>query len=223
MAVITGNYHTCFLSPAGTVSCFGGGNLGQLGNGSLSNSLSPVSVSGLTDVGALAAGDDFSCALKKAGLDQGKIFCWGSNIKGQLGTGDYSVRSSPNLVSNLGSIASISAGNNHVCAVKNDGVGYCWGDNTFGQIGDGYTLSSGNLEPTLVSGLGNDARMLVAGGNHACVLKPGGEIMCYGQNTYFQLGASGSILKPSLKAFPLNGFPNTRYLNCPSYFVYSTE
>lgn len=223
MAVITGNYHTCFLSPAGTVSCFGGGNLGQLGNGSLSNSLSPVSVSGLTDVGALAAGDDFSCALKKAGLDQGKIFCWGSNIKGQLGTGDYSVRSSPNLVSNLGSIASISAGNNHVCAVKNDGVGYCWGDNTFGQIGDGYTLSSGNLEPTLVSGLGNDARMLVAGGNHSCVLKPGGEIMCYGQNIYFQLGASGSILKPSLKAFPPTGFPNTRYLNCPSYFVYSTE
>jgi alpha-tubulin suppressor-like RCC1 family protein len=82
--VAAGFLHTCYLSTAGTVKCWGGGYYGQLGNGSMETETEPTLVEGLQDVVALEAGESHTCAM----LADSTIMCWGNNDKGQLGAGD---------------------------------------------------------------------------------------------------------------------------------------
>src|SRR5687768_2587196 len=68
-----GDRHTCALRHDGTVRCAGNNAHGQLGNGTVVNSLGPVAVLGLSGATAITAGHDHSCAL----VADGRIMCWG--------------------------------------------------------------------------------------------------------------------------------------------------
>lgn len=111
----------------------------------------------------------------------------------------------PNLYPGPGGygITAIAAGYGGYCIIQqlggvNTGKVYCWGDNTYGQIGQGTT--GGHYQvPTLVTGLPASATDLVGGGNHFCAITSragssddGGELWCWGQGTYGQLGYSTS-------------------------------
>ena len=81
-----GEAHTCVVTPAGGVKCWGSNFYGQLGNDSRIGSTGPVDVKNLAaDIVSLAAGADHTCALSRRGMVQ----CWGSNRSGQLGTGTF--------------------------------------------------------------------------------------------------------------------------------------
>src|SRR5438445_1250654 len=69
----------------GTVSAWGGNFVGQLGNGTNTDSNTPVEVSGLSGVTAIAGGGIHSLALKT----DGTVWGWGDNANGQLGEGTY--------------------------------------------------------------------------------------------------------------------------------------
>jgi alpha-tubulin suppressor-like RCC1 family protein len=74
-----GNLHTCARRSDGTVVCWGGGAMGQLGNGTRPDfALTPVPVSGLSDVVEIAAGWDRTCARR---ADR-SIACWGVMLDG---------------------------------------------------------------------------------------------------------------------------------------------
>lgn len=84
IAVACGNYHSIALRSDGTVWACGNNNYGQLGNGTRTDSLTPVQVSGLSDITAIACGGWHSIALK----EDGTVWAWGYSFYGQLGIGE---------------------------------------------------------------------------------------------------------------------------------------
>jgi alpha-tubulin suppressor-like RCC1 family protein len=94
---------------------------------------------------------------------------------------------SPNVTATarMGPIA-IAVGDFHSCALLPDGVVKCWGSNTSGQVGNGTTVKS-LISPVSVTGLGRTIA-IAAGGGHTCALVAGGTVMCWGDNSYGQLG-----------------------------------
>ena len=79
-----GGHFVCAIKPDRTVACWGRNHSGQLGNGTLIHSSTPVTVKGLSDAVAVAAGRFHACAV----LSDGSARCWGENFSGQLGNGE---------------------------------------------------------------------------------------------------------------------------------------
>jgi len=146
VAVAAGLAHSCAVSADSVAYCWGEGS--RLGNGSGLNQVVPVPVAGgpfATADGALAAGQEHTCALTPAGT----AFCWGHNDLGELGDGSTTSRSTPVQVSGGLSFAAISVGHFLTCGVTSTSVALCWGDNADGQLGADTPQSCGFNGTTL--------------------------------------------------------------------------
>jgi hypothetical protein len=175
--------HSCALTDAGGVKCWGHNGDGELGDGTLIKKLTPVNVDGLHNgVQQISLGFDSGCAL----LDTGAIWCWGYNGNGQLGDGTRTLRKSPVQVSNITDAVSISAGWDHTCAVLSGGGLQCWGGNDRGEIGDG--TQTDRLEPIDVPGLTSGVAAVSAGFDHTCALLNTGAVKCWGNNKNGEVG-----------------------------------
>jgi len=179
--VSAGNSHSCAVSTAGGVKCWG---LSTLSDGSTTNSAVPVDVVGLgSGVKAVSAGLGYTCAVTLAGA----VKCWGDNTYGQLGNGTTTSSAVPVGVVGLGSgVVAVSAGEFHSCAVTSAGAVKCWGHNAFGEVGDGTTTDS--AVPVGVVGLGSGVVAVSAGEFHSCAVTLAGAVKCWGFNAVGELG-----------------------------------
>ncbi|MBU6335456.1 MAG: RCC1 repeat-containing protein, partial [Chloroflexi bacterium] len=175
--------HTCALTTAGTVLCWGYNDQGQLGTGDRVARLAPTSVPGIGgSVQSIDAGFRHTCVL----LSGGAIRCWGWNDVGQLGDGTTTTRMTPTDVIGLPRAArAVAAGPWTTCALLDDGSVYCWGRNDDGQLGDGTTTQ--RTRPVRVA-LPGSATAIAAGHSHICALDQDGAVSCWGSNTYGQVG-----------------------------------
>jgi alpha-tubulin suppressor-like RCC1 family protein len=185
-AFTNGAYHTCAVPADGKVRCWGRNDAGQLGDGTVTSSSTPLQVetgSGpLTGVTALAGGGAHTCALRA----NGTVRCWGENNQGQLGDGSTSGSRNGVEVTGISTAVAISAGWEHTCAVLADGGVRCWGANALGQLGDGTTTN--RTTPVPASGI-TDAVAVTAGWwHHSCALLGDGTVKCWGDNEWGQHG-----------------------------------
>jgi alpha-tubulin suppressor-like RCC1 family protein len=184
---------------SGVAFCWGVGS--TLGNGSTTNSISPVPVT-TSPTGINKPLIDITSAISTTCvLDiDGNVFCWGTNNQGEAGNnavGTALLTPVATDMSNVpaGGFKSIAAKQDHICGITAaDSKLYCWGTNSDGSTLLG--LSSGRtLKPTLATALGSMAGKAVTynasgrGANCAIADNIG---YCAGTNTYGALGLGTS-------------------------------
>jgi alpha-tubulin suppressor-like RCC1 family protein len=180
-SVSAGYRHTCVVLNNGRVKCWGVNALGQLGDGTTTDSFAPVQVLGVTNAKAVAASQMSTCAL----LDTGAVVCWGDNSGGQLGTGNAGSTQHYSATPVPAGTMSDFVGLSHdgtVCGVTSTGSVYCWG----ARATAGSNLV--DTTPTVVAGLGA-AVSKISGGYSACGIVPSAAaIQCWGGNDSGELG-----------------------------------
>jgi alpha-tubulin suppressor-like RCC1 family protein len=191
IAIAAGPRHNLALKKDGTVWAWGTNVEGELGIGNDTGpdhcayigggdprpcSLTPVQVSALSNVKAIAAGvvTANSLALKQ----DGTVWVWGSNAFGQLGSGAGPGKcgglacdsTTPVQVKDLSNITALAGGWGRGLALRNDGTVWVWGPAV-----------------VQVSGLSNVTA--IAGGQLASyALKNDGTIWAWGFNAYGDVG-----------------------------------
>jgi alpha-tubulin suppressor-like RCC1 family protein len=181
-AVAAGGRHGLALLADQTVVAWGANGLGQLGNGTTTDSNVPVAVKGLSGVKAISAGASHSLAL----LANGTVMAWGNNESGQLGLGS-SVEGSdvPVAVKGLSGVKAISAGASYSLALLTNGTVVAWGENESGQLGNGGTNSTN--APVPVKRL-TGVSAISAGGEFSLALLTDGTVQAWGSDEQGQLG-----------------------------------
>ena len=115
----------------------------MLGDGTTGPSLTPVPVvdaldDPLDDIVQIAGGADYGCVLR---LDA-QVYCWGTDSVAFAGLAPSTSHTTTTVtvpVDGLPEIASITAGQSHMCALSFDSDVFCWGFSSHGQVGTGST------------------------------------------------------------------------------------
>jgi alpha-tubulin suppressor-like RCC1 family protein len=175
--IVPGGFSTC-AKRDGEVWCWGSGENGHTGQGSLVNVTAPLRVPGMNDVVDIEVNDGGVCARS---LARG-LFCWGHNGDGQFGLGNTNVQSSPVLIP-VANVASYALAYKTACLVLGDGTVRCAGGGS--TLGDGIGARRSSFGPvTNVA----DAILITGGDGHYCALLKRGNTKCWGDNEFGQLG-----------------------------------
>lgn len=192
-AVSAGQAHTCGVSAAGDLFCWGSNASSALGSFVGADSPVPVHVGGEGDLGGfvgVAAGRSCACALR----DDGTVWCWGSNETGQLGQGDLTDRSAPTQVPFVHPIRAVSLNFAVACAIDQEGQLFCWGGNAEGQAGQD-DLEAAPIDSTSPLLIPSDIPWLdvSTGDGHVCAIRADGALHCWGRNSSGELGRETPI------------------------------
>ena len=198
---------TCAVSTDGRVACWGWNFDGALGLesgrediGGRSGDMPPGVLNMGGDVETLVGGIGTQCAQ----MSDGKVRCWGGNSFGMLGVNAPTTETVGGSANDMppsdalvgGAVERIAAGTGHVCATMSNGELTCWG---------GFSATTNYMlgilpSPTEPLGVGagdlphppiafvDGAIGWALGESHTCALLNSGDVECWGENSYGQLG-----------------------------------
>jgi len=173
--VSAGQEHTCGVTIDGRLFCWGNDYPGNLATQPGTSPLSPNEVGpGDDDWFTVSVGSTHACAIKS----DGRLFCWGRNNHGQIGTGNRTTTYWPTQEASAeNEWVQVSAGDEFTCAVKSNGSLFCWGMNG-GRLGDG--TGGERTVPTAEVTASHDWIGVATGRRGACGLKTDGRVFCWG-------------------------------------------
>ena len=212
---VLGETHSCLLSEAGRLFCFGSNTDGELGIGNASPQVgsSPAhmgealasAILGEESAAAACAGRAYTCAL----LASGRVKCWGnadsigSGGKASIGKEEAEMKSlHPVDLGNGFTVKKIACAERAVCALSNEGVVKCWGRNSGGVLGQGQVENiivgdeaseMGENLPIVEVEPGLAAKDIACGAAHCCAVMGNGALKCWGKNSVGQLGLGDSL------------------------------
>jgi len=205
-----GSSQTCALLMSHSIVCWGWNYYGQLGDGSTTDSSTPVTVSAITNAIAVSVGYVHACAL----LRGGGVDCWGYDEYGELGDGTTSDSSTPVAVKGITDATAIDAGEDGTCVVLASGGVDCWGLNDYGQLGDGTMNDS--MTPVAVEGITN-ATAIDGGDGFMCALLATGAVECWGDNDEGELGDGSDTEVPAETPQPVSGITDATAIAAGGY------
>jgi alpha-tubulin suppressor-like RCC1 family protein len=190
-AIRAGCDYSLALTAGGKVLAWGGGLLGQLGDGvsgtdSARNAPVRVLLGPGTTVRAISAGADHALALTATG----RVLAWGYNNNGQLGDGTMTSVSNRPVHVRLGTgvrATAVTAGGSHSLALTSTGRLLSWGSNDRGQLGNGSTSGSHVPIPVKLPE-GTKVRGLFAGCQDTLAQTSTGKVLAWGAGDVGQLG-----------------------------------
>jgi len=209
VAVSAGNDHTCAITGAGDVMCWGYNIRGALGDGTTSDSTSPISANHSTGERAVAlvTPGRSTCVI----FENGSVGCWGNKytvfadqgtVTGNVHIVDLGTSVTATMIDGVGQ---------HTCVVTDNGSMQCWGVNTHGQLGDGNCSSTinsncssenmfpGEGDPTVSVNLSSGITVIAAatGSDSTCALLSDDSLRCWGkQDSEWFDNTSDSMLNP---------------------------
>lgn len=134
--VSAGSRHTCAITLDGHLLCFGRNAEGQLGVGDTTFRQGTREVDGaFADWVQVSAGYTHTCGIR----DGDRLFCWGTNLTGELGVPSVTGGTSTTPVEVGAGYVQVSAGESYTCAVTTEGRLHCFGSGASGELGTGDT------------------------------------------------------------------------------------
>jgi alpha-tubulin suppressor-like RCC1 family protein len=223
VSIAAGDKFSLAVKNNGTVWTWGHNNKGQLGDNTTTDRSSPVQVVGgaspcgafLCNIVKSAAGSTFALVIR----NDGTVWSWGQNDKGQLGDGTSSDRSAPVQVLtgasgcavNLCNVTEVAAGDKHSIVLKGDGSVWTFGRNHKGQLGDNTTTDRSTPVQVVGGASGCGAFIcgiskLGSGADFTFLLKSDGTVYSFGRNHKGQLG--DCTITDRLSPVQVNGITN---------------
>ena len=201
VAISAGIDFSCAVTQIGDVYCWGKNDIGQLGvatpsinDGGYHTALNPVKVSGLSGAVSVASGWAHSCAMR----NDGSVWCWGDNSRGEAGHPSFLDQPVPVRVTGLPAAASIHASGFGTCAVTVAGEVWCWGDFYYlnGLLVAGKAASE-RASPARIAGLSQVVAMGLSE-ESACAVTSAGQVYCWGNSGNGQIGDNHSSSYPGV-------------------------
>jgi alpha-tubulin suppressor-like RCC1 family protein len=211
--VSAGGSHSLGVRANGTLWSWGVGTSGRLGNGTLIDRSSPVSVvGGFTDWCQVSAGGFHSLGVRQ----NGTAWAWGGGTSGQLGSGTAICRSSPvSVVGGFTDWCQVSAGSIHSLGIRQDGTAWAWGSGSSGRLGNGTTTNRSS--PVGVVGGFTDWCQVSAGNAHSLGVRQDGTAWAWGFNVSGQLG-DGTTISRSSPVSVVGGFTDWCQVSAGCYY-----
>lgn len=176
--IAAGPYHACAALQSGKVKCFGDNAEGNLGIGTLEGtSPAPAEVIGVSGAVEVATGEQHSCARH----GDGRVWCWGGNLQGELGRDADGDSGDAKIVSLEAKATQLAAGGANTCVVDDESRVRCWGE---GML---FRTDGGAAKPTAI-GLPGLATHVTVSPWFACAATKEKKVYCWGSPEGGQLG-----------------------------------
>lgn len=196
LSVTSGDLHSCAITTANKLKCWGRNDYGQLGLGDTNERTVPTDTDNTSSYKFVQAGSRSTCAIRT----DDKLFCWGYNGNYQLGDSSATSKNIPTAVDAAESYKAVAIGSKHGCGITLTNNLKCWGTNNYGQVGDNGVTTRPTPVPvsgaeTYKSVTVNDDGNIATARGFTCAITSNDILQCWGVNSLLQLGNGTSNMQ----------------------------